>query len=60
MCLEEVLIVIIIQLNNIQKDELLACKNMVIISMKTLLETLESLYMSSWNIIIILDVGKIY
>lgn len=43
MCLEEVLIVIIIQLNNIQKDELLACKDMVNIS----LETLESLHMSS-------------
>lgn len=43
MCLEAVLIVIIIQLSNIQKDELLACKDMAIIS----LETLECLHMSS-------------
>lgn len=57
MCLEEVLIVIIIQFNTFQRDRLLASKDRVI-SLKTMLESLESLHMSSQNIIIILDMGK--
>lgn len=57
MCLEEVLIVIIIQFNTFRRDRLVASKDRVI-SLKTMLESLESLHMSSQNIIIILDMGK--